>query len=67
LINNFADVLCELGSAKITLGIGDGRIIGVSVAFEGVVPASGGIHGLQLSLSADAKGCPPLGGCGLLA
>jgi hypothetical protein len=67
LINNFADVLCELGGAKITLGISDGGIIGISVAFEGVVPRSGSVHGLQLSLSADAKRRPPLGGCRLLA
>jgi hypothetical protein len=54
LINNFADVLSELGGTKITLGISDGRIIGVSVAFESVVPPSGGIHGLQLNLAAGA-------------
>jgi hypothetical protein len=54
LINDFADVLCECGGAKITPSISDGRIIGVSVAFESIVPRSGGIHGLQLSLSADA-------------
>jgi hypothetical protein len=67
LINDLADVLCESGGAKITPSISDGRIIGVSVAFESIVPRSGGIHGLQLSLSADAKRRPPLGGCGLLA
>jgi len=67
LINDFADVLSELGGTKITLGIGNGRIIGVSVAFEGVVPRSGGIHGLQLNLAADAKKRSPLGECGLLA
>ena len=67
MINNLADVLCESGGAKITPSISDGRITGVSVAFESVVPRSGGIHGLQLSLSADAKRRPPLGGCGLLA
>jgi hypothetical protein len=67
LINNFADVIFKLGGTKITLGIDDGRIIGVSVTFESIVPRSGGIHGLQLSLSADAKRRPPLGGCGLLA
>jgi hypothetical protein len=54
LINNFADVIFKPGSTKITFGIGDNRIIGVSVTFESVVPRSGGIHGLQLSLSADA-------------
>jgi hypothetical protein len=54
LIDNFANVIFKLGGTKITLGIGDNRITGVSVAFEGVVPRSGGIHGLQLSLSADA-------------
>jgi hypothetical protein len=54
LINNLADVLCELCGTKITLGIGDNRITGVSVTFEGVVPRSGGVHGLQLSLAADA-------------
>jgi hypothetical protein len=31
------------------------------------VPRSGGVHRLQLSLSADVKRRPPLGGCGLLA
>ena len=67
LINDFADVILKLGGTKITLGIGDNRIIGVSVAFESVVPPSGGIHGLQLNLAADAKRGPPLGGCGLLA
>jgi hypothetical protein len=54
LINNFADVLGELGGAKITRGISDGRIIGVSIAFESVMPCSGGVDGLQLSLSAGA-------------
>jgi hypothetical protein len=49
------------------LGVGNRRIVGLSVAFEGVVPRSGGVHGLQWSLSADAKRRPPLGGCGLLA
>jgi hypothetical protein len=53
-VNDVADVLSELGGAKITLGISDGRIIGVSVAFESVVPPSGGIHGLQLNLAAGA-------------
>jgi len=67
LINDLANVLCERGGAKITLGIGNGRIVGVPVTFESVVPRSGGAHGLQLSLSADAKRRPPLGGCGLLA
>jgi hypothetical protein len=55
LINNFADVLGQLGGAKITRGINDGRIIGVSITFESVMPRSGGVDGLQLSLSADAK------------
>jgi hypothetical protein len=54
LINNFADVIFKLGGTKITLGIGDDRIIGVSVAFESVVPRSGGIDRLQVCLSADA-------------
>jgi hypothetical protein len=54
LINYLADVLSELGGTEITLGIGDNRITGVSVTFESVVPRSGGVHGLQLSLSADA-------------
>jgi hypothetical protein len=47
-------VLSELGGTKITLSISDGRIIGVSVAFECVVPPSGGIDGLQLNLAAGA-------------
>jgi hypothetical protein len=54
LINDIANVLCELGGTKIALGIGDNRIIGVSVAFESVVPRSGSVYGLQSSLSADA-------------
>jgi hypothetical protein len=55
LINNFTDVIFKLGGTKITSGIGDNRIAGISVAFESIVPRSGGVHGLQLSLSADAK------------
>lgn len=61
LINDLANVLCERGGAKITLCIGNRRITGIPVAFESVVPRTGGIHGLQLDLSADAKKTPSAG------
>jgi hypothetical protein len=67
LINNLADVIFKLGGTKITLGIGDSRIIGVSVAFECVVPRSSGVHGLQIEPRSGCERRPPLGGCGLLA
>jgi hypothetical protein len=51
LINNLADVIFKLRSAKITPSISDRRITSISVAFEGVVPRSGGVHGLQFSTS----------------
>jgi hypothetical protein len=67
LINNLADVIFKLRSAKITPSISDRRIIGISVAFEGVVPRSGGVHGLQFEPRSGCARRPPLGGCGLLA
>jgi hypothetical protein len=61
LIDNFADVIFKLGGTKITLGVGDNRIIGVSVAFECVVPRSGGVHGLQIEPRSGCVKTPSAG------